>query len=51
MVERVYSPMLDRQQRDELGASLQSVGELWENAASINVPQNYTMIKNTTSSG
>lgn len=51
MVERVDSPMIDRQQRDELVASLQSLEELWETAASINVAQNYIMIKNTTSSG
>ena len=40
MVERVDSPMLDRQQRDELVASLQGVEELWETAAGVSVVQN-----------
>ena len=37
--------MLDRQQRDELVASLQSVEELWETAASIGVVQNNIIIE------
>ena len=35
MVERVYSPMLDRQRRDELVASLQSIKLLWKEAAGV----------------
>ena len=45
MVERVHSPMLDRQQRDKLVASLQSVEELWETAAGVSVVQNNVIIK------
>ena len=45
MVERVDSPMLDRQQRDELVASLQSVEELWETAAGIDAVQNNIIIE------
>lgn len=45
MVERVYSPMLDRQQRDELVGSLQSIKLLWEEAAGIDVVQNSTIIE------
>ena len=37
--------MLDRQQRDELVASLQSVEALWETAAGINVVQNNIIIE------
>ena len=37
--------MLDRQQRDELVASLQSVEELWETAAGVNVVQNNIIIE------
>ena len=37
--------MLDRQQRDELVASLQSVEELWETAVSIGVVQNNIIIE------
>ena len=46
MVERVDSPMLDRQQRDELVASLQSLEELWETAAGVSVIQNNIIIEN-----
>ena len=45
MVERVDSPMLDRQQRDELVASLQGVEELWKEAAGISVVQNNIIIE------
>ena len=45
MVERVDSPMLDRQQRDELVASLQGVEELWKEAAGVSVVQNNIIIK------
>ena len=37
--------MLDRQQRDELVASLQSIKLLWEEAAGINVVQNNIIIE------
>ena len=37
--------MLNRQQRDKLVASLQSVEELWETAAGVNVVQNNIIIK------
>ena len=37
--------MLNRQQRDKLVASLQSLEELWETAASVNVVQNNVIIK------
>ena len=37
--------MLNRQQRDELVASLQSIQLLWEEAASINVVQNNIIIE------
>ena len=37
--------MLDRQQRDELVASLQSIKLLWEEAAGIDVVQNSTIIE------
>ena len=46
MVERVHSPMLNRQQRDKLVASLQSVEELWETAAGVSVIQNNIIIEN-----
>ena len=46
MVERVYSPMLNRQQCDELVASLQSLEELWETAAGVSVIQNNIIIEN-----
>ena len=36
--------MIDRQQRDELVASLQSIQLLWEEAAGINVVQNNIII-------
>ena len=45
MVERVYSPMLDRQQRDELVGSLQSIKLLWEEAAGISLVQNNIIIE------
>lgn len=45
MVERVHSPMLNRQQRDELVASLQSIKLLWEEAAGIGVVQNNIIIE------
>ena len=45
MVERVDSPMIDRQQRDELVASLQSLEELWETAAGVSVVQNNIITK------
>ena len=37
--------MIDRQQRDELVASLQSLEELWETAAGVSVVQNNIIIK------
>ena len=37
--------MLDRQQRDELVASLQSIKLLWEEAAGIDVVQNNIIIE------
>ena len=37
--------MLDRQQRDELVASLQSIKLLWEEAAGISLVQNNIIIK------
>ena len=37
--------MLNRQQRDELVAGLQSVEELWETAAGVNVVQNNIIIE------
>ena len=37
--------MLNRQQRDELVASLQSVEELWETAAGIDAVQNNIIIE------
>ena len=37
--------MLDRQQRDELVASLQGVEELWKEAAGISVVQNNIIIE------
>ena len=46
MVERVHSPMLNRQQCDELVASLQSLEELWETAAGVSVIQNNIIIEN-----
>lgn len=46
MVERVDSPMLDRQQRNELVASLQSLEELWETVNGISVVQNNIIIEN-----
>ena len=45
MVERVDSPMLDRQQRDELVASLQGLEELWKEAAGVSVVQNNIIIE------
>ena len=38
--------MIDRQQRDELVASLQSLEELWETAAGVSVIQNNIIIEN-----
>ena len=38
--------MLNRQQRDELVASLQSLEELWENAAGVSVVQNNIITEN-----
>ena len=37
--------MLDRQPRDEMVASLQSIKLLWETAAGVNVVQNSTIIE------
>ena len=37
--------MLDRQQRDELVASLQGLEELWKEAAGVSVVQNNIIIK------
>ena len=37
--------MLNRQQRDKLVASLQSVEELWETAAGVSVVQNNVIIQ------
>ena len=37
--------MLDRQQRDELVASLQGVEELWKEAAGVSVVQNNIIIE------
>ena len=45
MVERVHLPMLNREQCDELVASLQSLEELWETAAGVSVVQNNIIIK------
>ena len=50
MVERVDSPMLDRQQRDELVASLQSIKLLWEEAVGVWGTKLYNN-RNVTSSG
>ena len=45
MVERVDSPMIDRQQRDELVASLQSSELLWEETTGVCSIKRYSNIK------